>query len=92
MRKAIFVFAVVMTLCACGRMRVKHDHSRQMLQMRMPEDTVHVEPVVEEEDTAIWDDEPMTVLPQEPEHGKAPANVDEEMERMMRGEDVTFEP
>lgn len=90
MKKLVFVFVVLLALCACNRFRVRHDHSKQMQQVRLPVDTARKDYVDEEKADDSWEDEELIVLPKDPEHGKAPANVDEELERMMKGEDVDF--
>ena len=89
MKKLYLALVILMTCCACGRVRVRHDHSRQMPQMRMPKDTTRVNDVADA-DTS-WMDDPMTVLPEEPGRVKAPARAGDDIERMMSGEDVSYD-
>lgn len=89
MRKLVFLFVLLLTLCACNRFRVRHDHSKHVQQVRVPVDTAQKDYVDDVKDDS-WEDEDLIVLPKDIEHGKAPANAGDEIERMMKGEDVDF--
>lgn len=90
MKKLVLVLMALLALCACNRMRVKHDHSKQVQSVRIPVDTAQKDYVNDVKDES-WKDEDLVVLPEEPEHGKSSSssNIDEEIERMMRGEDLS---
>lgn len=95
MRKEGFFFVgtlVCMTLLL-GGCKVRHDHSKQMQQMRVPVDTAQKGYVDEEraraaEAEAELEEEGIFVMPEEPVRGSGTTNIDEEIERMMSGEDV----
>lgn len=89
MKKLVFVFFLLLTLCACNRFRVRHDHSKQMEQVHVPVDTAQKNYVDDVKDDS-WKDENLIVLPEDVDRGKPSANVDQEIERMMKGEDVGF--
>ncbi len=76
-----------------GGCQVRHDHSKQMQQMRVPVDTAqrdYVEDVQAEAAAAsgMSDDEGLIVVPCEPVPDEGVANVDEQIERMLKGEEV----
>ncbi len=87
MKKLVFLFIILLTLGACGRMRVQHDHSQKMESVRVPVDTAQRDYVDEERDDS-WMDEPLMEVPEETGHGPSSSDPGDEVERMMRGEDV----
>ena len=89
MKKLVFVFFLLLTLYACNRFRVRHDHSKHMQQVHVPVDTAQRDYVDDIKDDS-WKDEDLIVVPKDVEHGKSPANAGDEIERMMKGEDVSF--
>lgn len=96
MKKLMFALVALMVLGACQRMRVRHDHSKQMQAIRLPVDTAQRNDIAEDDES--WKDESLIALPHGVKEGKAPAkkqrkepaNVDEQIERMMMGQDDGF--
>jgi hypothetical protein len=87
MKKLVLFLVAFLSLCACNRMRVKHDHSKHMQSVRVPVDTAQKNYVVEEKDNS-WEDEDLIAIPEEPVGNKSSGNAANEVERFMRGETV----
>ena len=95
MKKLVYLFGVTLMVCGC---HVRHDHSKQMQSVRVAVDTAQKNYVDEERAKAaaeIKDDEGIYVMPKEPESGdlskKSSKNAEDEIERMMKGEDTSGE-
>lgn len=97
MKKLMFALVALIALAACHRPRVRHDHNQQMQAVRLPVDSTQKDDFAEEDDS--WKDENLVVLPKgvkevkapaRQDKVKAPANVDEQIERMMMGQDDDF--
>ena len=94
MKKLVYVVGVMLAVCSC---QVRHDHSKHMQQVRVPVDTAQKNYVDEEraKAAATADDEGVYVIPQEPNRGdlkrKSSENVEDQIERMMKGEDMSGE-
>ena len=88
MKKIVFVLFLLLTFSACNRFRVRHDHSQKMQQVRIAVDTVHKHEV--EGPDKNWDEEDLIAIP--PEIGAEGTSdiSSEEIERLMKGEDVDF--
>ena len=87
MKKLWFLSALALMLCSCNGVRVRHDHSKKMESARVPVDTTqknYVDDVTDES----WKDEDLVVIPDD--EGGAPSldHADDEIERMMRGENI----
>lgn len=87
MKKLVLLLVAFLSLCACNRMRVKHDHSKQMESVRVPVDTAQRN-YVDEEKNNSWEEDELIVIPDEPGNGKSSGNAGDEIERLMRGEAV----
>ncbi len=87
MRKLVLLFLALLSLSACNRFRVQHDHSQKMESGRVPVDTAQRDYVDEERDDS-WMDEPLMEVPEETGHIRSSSDPGDEVERMMRGEDV----
>lgn len=95
MKKLVYVVGVLLVVCSC---QVRHDHSKHMQQVRVPVDSAQKNYVDEDRVKAAAeakDDEGVYVMPEEPKRGaltkKPSANVEDEIERMMKGEDTCAE-
>lgn len=95
MKKLVFVVGVLLVVCSC---HVRHDHSKHMQQVRVPVDSAQRNYVDEDRAKAAAeakDDDGIYVMPEEPTQGtltkKASTNVEDEIERMMKGEDMGAE-
>lgn len=87
MKKLVLLFALVLMLAGCNRWRVKHDHSKQMQSVHVPVDSAQKD-YVDELEKEDWENENVIVLPEESDRGSVKGNVDDVIERMMKGEDV----
>ncbi len=92
MKKLLYACLLLVTVCACNRMRVRHDHKSQMPAMRLAVDTAQRNDVAQamRDSMGISDDEELFVTPQEPVEDSSPASAGDDVERLMRGEDVEF--
>lgn len=93
MRKLLLLFVMMMTVCACNRMRVRNDHSKQMPSVRVPVDTAQKDYVDEVKDES-WKDEDLIVVPEQPERPVSSSDSREardEIESFMRGEEAKEE-
>ena len=95
MRKLMYVVGVMLAVCSC---QVRHDHSKHMQQVRVPVDSAQKNYVDEDRAKAAAeakDDEGIFVMPEEPKGNnltrKTSANAEDEIERMMKGEDTSAE-
>lgn len=95
MRKLMYVVGVMLAVCSC---QVRHDHSKHMQQVRVPVDSAQKNYVDEDRAKAAAeakDDEGIFVMPEEPKGSnltrKTSANAEDEIERMMKGEDTSAE-
>jgi hypothetical protein len=88
MKKLLFALLALMVFGACHRPRVRHDHSKQMQAVRLPVDSDQRNDIAA--DVENWEDEDENVSDKKRKRKKAPANVDEQIERMMMGEDDDF--
>ena len=95
MKKLVYLFGVILLACGC---QVRHDHSKQVQSVLVDVDTAQKNSVDEERAkiaAETKDDEGVYVMPKEPVQGdwakKSSMNVDEEIERMMKGEDTSGE-
>ena len=95
MKKLVYFVGVMLAVCSC---QVRHDHSKHMQQVRVPVDSAQKNYVDEDRAKAAAEakeDEGIYVMPEEPKHGdltrKASTNVEDEIERMMKGEDTSAE-
>lgn len=89
MKKLLFVLIVLLAFTACQRPRVRHDRKARTQHVRLPVDTMQKDDV--EKVDKSWADEDLIVLPEEPKNGKAAKDLDEKIERMMRGEEVDLD-
>ena len=95
MKKLLFALVLLTVLVACRRPRVRHDHSKQMQAIRLPVDSAQKNDIATDDS---WKDEDLIALPEDikevkapaKKKRKAPANVDEQIERMMMGQDDGF--
>ena len=95
MKKLVYVIGVMLAVCSC---QVRHDHSKHMQQVRVPVDSAQKNYVDEDRAKAAAeakDDEGIFVMPEEPKGNnltrKTSANAEDEIERMMKGEDTSAE-
>lgn len=95
MKKLVYVVGVMLVVCSC---QVRHDHSKHMQQVRVPVDSAQKNYVDEDRAKAAAeakDDEGIFVMPEEPKGSnltrKTSANAEDEIERMMKGEDTSAE-
>lgn len=95
MKKLVYVVGVMLAVCSC---QVRHDHSKHMQQVRVPVDSAQKNYVDEDRAKAAAeakDDEGIFVMPEEPKGSnltrKTSANAEDEIERMMKGEDTSAE-
>lgn len=95
MKKLVYVVGVMLAVCSC---QVRHDHSKHMQQVRVPVDSAQKNYVDEDRAKAAEeakDDEGIFVMPEEPKGNnltrKTSANAEDEIERMMKGEDTSAE-
>ena len=95
MKKLVYVVGVMLAVCSC---QVRHDHSKHMQQVRVPVDSAQKNYVDEDRAKAAAeakDDEGIFVMPEEPKGNnltrKTFANAEDEIERMMKGEDTSAE-
>lgn len=95
MKKLVYVVGVMLAVCSC---QVRHDHSKHMQQVRVPVDSAQKNYVDEDRAKAAAeakDDEGIFVMPEEPKGNnltrKTSANAEDEIERMMKGEDTSAE-
>ena len=95
MKKLVYVVGVMLAVCSC---QVRHDHSKHMQQVRVPVDSAQKNYVDEDRAKAAAeakDDEGIFVMPEEPKGSnltrKTSANAEDEIERMMKGEDTSGE-
>ena len=93
MKKLVYAVGLLMVLGAC---QVRHDHSRKMQSVRVAVDTAQRKYV--DEDRALSEaeqveDDGLVVLPEAKESGNLGGtpmtNADDEIERMMKGEDTS---
>lgn len=99
MKKLMFALVALLVLGACHRPRVRHDHSKKVQAIRLPVDSAKRNDIAEDDS---WKDEALIALPEgvkldkgkkgkaPAKPSKAPANVDEQIERMMMGQDDGF--
>ena len=87
MKKLFFFMLFITVLFSC---QVRHDHSKQMQQVRVPVDSAQKDDVQKSDDS--WQDEGLIEIPQEERVGPPPADIDDKIERMMKGEDVDLWP
>lgn len=82
MKQLLLVIGVLMLLVAC---HIKHDHSKQMPQVRIVADTTQKKDVLAEEEE--WAEDPLLEIPDVPEDINGDATPDEihELEQMMQG-------
>ena len=92
-KNLLLLLVLLLVLTSCNRMRVKHNHDVQVPTMHMPVDTAQKDYTDElEKVEMIGDKEGLMVVPDEqPSISSPPGNVDMEIERMMRGEDLSGE-
>ena len=95
MKKLVYIVGVMLAVCSC---QVRHDHSKHMQQVRVPVDSAQKNYVDEDRAKAAAeakDDEGIFVMPEEPKGNnltrKTSANAEDEIERMMKGEDTSAE-
>lgn len=88
MKKLLLLFVALLSLCSCNRMRVKHDHSKHVQYARVPVDSAQKDSLVNEEKDENWKDEDLIVIPEEVEVGNSPSGSSDELERILRGEEV----
>lgn len=95
MKKLVYIVGVMLAVCSC---QVRHDHSKHMQQVRVPVDSAQKNYVDEDRAKAAAeakDDEGIFVMPEEPKGSnltrKTSANAEDEIERMMKGEDTSAE-
>ena len=90
MKKLVLFSFLVLAFCACNRMRVQHDHSKKMESARLPVDSAQKNYVDDVKDEN-WKDEDIVVIPDESGSYEHTENVDDVIERIMRGESVDEE-
>lgn len=85
MKKLLFALMMLAALVSC---EVKHDHSKQMQQARVPVDSAQKDDITKPEES--WSDEELIEIPKEERVAPPSADFDKKMEQMMSGKDVEF--
>ncbi|MBR1548503.1 MAG: hypothetical protein IJ637_07245 [Prevotella sp.] len=83
-----FVLTMAVALSGCHRPRVRHDHSKQMMQVRVARDSAQKNDIASGSDDD-WQDDDLIEIPSESSVGSSDGDGDK-IERLMRGEDVDF--
>ena len=76
---------LVVLLAGCNRFRVRHDHSKQMMHVRVIPDSNQRNDIAADDG---WQDEYLIEIPSEAGEGSSLDANPDEVERMMKGEDV----